>query len=97
MISETPIDRVRYDLEQADKARERAKSYRRMHDTLNYSTAKGTIAIKSASWSPWHSNQYDYELTTEECRLMAAWFYEQEHKELKRADSYEQKALKEGQ
>lgn len=97
MTEETPVERVRYSLRQAEESRKRAKSYRRMHETLNYNLAKGTITIKSASWSLWHSNQYDYELTTEECRLMAAWFYEQERRELKRADSYVQKALKEGQ
>lgn len=93
---ESPIERVRYSLDQADKARNRAKLYRRMHDTLNYNTAKGSITIKSSSWSPWHRNEYDYELTAEECRLMAAWFYDQEHKELRRAESYEQKALQGG-
>lgn len=95
MTEETPIERLRHNLKQADEAKARAKSYRRMHDILSYNTAKGSITIKSSNWSPWHSNQNNYELTTEECGLMSAWFYDQETRELKRAESYENNALKE--
>lgn len=96
MDDRTPIQKVRYSVEQADKARKLANDFSRMHDAL---TRHGDHTIRVRVKSFWQDlsgafRWRQFEMTDDEARHLSEWFYLREQQELRRAEAYDQEALK---
>ena len=100
MDNRTPIEKMRYDLAGADKARKAARLYDRMHDLLKRD-GKHTIGavIRSRVGSIFGQPERTIEivLTREEATRLAEWFYERREQEHRRAAGYEAQAIRDAQ
>ena len=99
MTEETPIDKVRYALQQADAARERRRRYARMEDVLRRGP-EGSLATSTRVKGKWYIPGYEsgwdeIALDAEDTRLLSEFFYRKMDEETKRAAAYEDQALKE--
>lgn len=94
----TPIEKVRYNLEQADKARKAAASYERMHDALRRGGEHtlGTIIRSRYSIIGFGPTTKEMTLSNDESNQLGSWFYLRTREELARANAYEADSLKIG-
>jgi hypothetical protein len=94
----TPIEKMRYDLAEADKARRAAKQYDDMYESLRrdgkHSISAIVVRSRAGSIFGLPERTIEYTLSNEEAERLAQWFYEMREREHARAAAYEKQAIR---
>lgn len=100
MSEQTTVERVRYNLAGADKARKDAARYRRMHEATRGFGFPKRVSLSWMRVRAWRHfpgfgpSEFEMKLDEQEIDMFSSWCYERAQAEDRRAARYEQEALR---